>query len=537
MASLRYLDDSGIVHVKTLDAREFLIGRAETCQLAFDSEMISREHVRIEMDGDGHFRIRDLGSRNKTYVNGELIRETLLAPGSVIRVGDRVVEFLDDASARDRVDLSCLTPDRTDPPDCDWVKIKAPISLTTAQVERLSHIVGEQALTARGEDIADAALGRILLDLQAERGLIAMRGQGKTELIPLAHRALNRIAGRSMTPVSQTFVLAPLLQRVAGRYPQTAGAIDLELGYAATALTAPLVCRGEVIGVLYVDRPKAKKPFASSDVPFCSAAGALIGARIGEASADLARFAAREGATWLATVRRLQATLADPVVSSDAFGAAVSCQPGRLRCGDFATLIPIDAQRCAILMIDAGGHGLTGLLQARSIVRAVQVALDVADDVLTDPTTLFNTINRLTAQCPARQVLTCCFLGIDMSAGKLFYINAGAMPPLLMVAPGRLVTLDKMSMIPGVEAESAYQATRVELPESFRLVCHTDGLTEATSAGGEAFSDQRLHELLLEREAFTDAPALVVRINQAWTKHMAGAQAADDATVLVLARG
>jgi serine phosphatase RsbU (regulator of sigma subunit) len=117
------------------------------------------------------------------------------------------------------------------------------------------------------------------------------------------------------------------------------------------------------------------------------------------------------------------------------------------------------------------------------------------------------------------------------------YVNAGGMPPLLMVAPGRLVTLDQPSLVLGVDVEFAYEPTRVDLPESFRVVCCTAGLTEATNAAGETLGDHRLHEVLLDRECFTDAAAIVGKIGQAWTTHLAGAQADDDATVLVVGRG
>ncbi|MGD2109487.1 MAG: FHA domain-containing protein, partial [Phycisphaerae bacterium] len=335
MAYLRFLDDNGQLQTQVLDSEHFVIGRAPTCQLSFDSDMISREHLRIDMEGDGRFRARDLGSRNRSYVNGELITETLLTPGAVLRVGDRVFEFVDDSASPEKIDLEFLTPDRTEPPDCEWIKTKTPLSLTLSQIERLSQLMGDQAITARPEDIADAALGQILLDLQAERGLIALRGQSKSDLRPLAHRALKRPSGGSMTPVSQSFVFAPILQSVAGRYPKTAGQMNTKLGYAVTAVAAPVTFRGDVVGTLYVDRPSAKKPFASSALQYCAAAGAQVGALMGESTRKLARFAGREGATWMTIVRRLQAGLTTPVASTDAFDAAMKCFPGRLRCGDF----------------------------------------------------------------------------------------------------------------------------------------------------------------------------------------------------------
>lgn len=537
MATLRYLDDAGQLEMKLLDSEHFVIGRAPSCQLSFESDMISREHLRIDLDTDGRFRIRDLGSRNKTYVNGELITETLLNPGDIVRVGDRVLEFLDDTVAGEKVDLEFLTPDQSEPSNCEWVKIKHPVSLTIGQLERLSQVGADQPLTARSEDIAGSALGQIILDLRADRGFIALRGEARTELQPLAQRALRRPPSGSLTPVSQAFCSTPVLQQVAGRYPQTAKQLNTKIGFAITALTAPLTFRGEVVGILYVDRPTAKKPFTSTDLQYAVAAGARIGSLIGESARKLVRSAAREGAAWMSTIRRVQAALTIPVRSSDSFDVAVKSFPGRVRCGDFADVVHIDEQRCCLVVIDGGGHGISGIAQAGAIQAAIRSALAVSEDALMDPAGMFNVVNQIVASSSARQVLSCVYAGVDMAAGRLAYINAGGMSPLLMVGPGRLLTLDQHSLVLGVDRDYIYEATRADLPETFRLVCYTDGLAEVTSAGGDVLGEQRLHEGLLDRDAFGGVGDVLSRIEKTWSTHLAGAQPDDDALVVVLGRG
>jgi serine phosphatase RsbU (regulator of sigma subunit) len=88
-----------------------------------------------------------------------------------------------------------------------------------------------------------------------------------------------------------------------------------------------------------------------------------------------------------------------------------------------------------------------------------------------------------------------------------------------------------------VDVDYLYEATRVDLPEVFRVVCYTDGLTEAASAAGQPFGDQRLHERLLDPDAFGSVSDILAGIGNAWTAHLATAQAADDALVLVVGRG
>ncbi|MEX2317939.1 MAG: FHA domain-containing protein [Pirellulales bacterium] len=66
---------------------EFVIGRAKECTLRAASEAISRRHCAITRGAEG-WSIRDLGSRNGTYVNDVRIEAaTPLAAGNELRVG------------------------------------------------------------------------------------------------------------------------------------------------------------------------------------------------------------------------------------------------------------------------------------------------------------------------------------------------------------------------------------------------------------------------------------------------------------------
>jgi predicted component of type VI protein secretion system len=66
---------------------EFLIGRSQTCHLCAGSSAVSRKHCAI-IRTDSRVAIKDLDSRNGTYVNGQKIAaETELASGDEIIVG------------------------------------------------------------------------------------------------------------------------------------------------------------------------------------------------------------------------------------------------------------------------------------------------------------------------------------------------------------------------------------------------------------------------------------------------------------------
>jgi predicted component of type VI protein secretion system len=67
-----------------LPVGKFLIGREEDCQLRPNSELVSRHHCVFTND-DFTVRLRDLGSTNGTFVNGERLRG-----GAMLKSGDKV---------------------------------------------------------------------------------------------------------------------------------------------------------------------------------------------------------------------------------------------------------------------------------------------------------------------------------------------------------------------------------------------------------------------------------------------------------------
>lgn len=76
-----------------------LIGRDEGCYLRPQAEAISRKHCVI-VTSDTEVAVRDLNSRNGTYVNGEKVaEETVLLNGDVLRVGPLEFELMIEQTA------------------------------------------------------------------------------------------------------------------------------------------------------------------------------------------------------------------------------------------------------------------------------------------------------------------------------------------------------------------------------------------------------------------------------------------------------
>jgi len=94
MPWLHILDrDTNAEQRAAINRPRFIIGKLETCNLRLDKFNISRAHCEIVADGEGHI-VRDLGSRNGTYVDGKRISgEAPLREGTRIDLGSYQMTF------------------------------------------------------------------------------------------------------------------------------------------------------------------------------------------------------------------------------------------------------------------------------------------------------------------------------------------------------------------------------------------------------------------------------------------------------------
>ena len=71
----------------SLPQGKFLVGREEDCHLRPNSDLVSRHHCVFTVD-DFSVRLRDLGSTNGTFVNGERLKgAVILKPGDRVLIG------------------------------------------------------------------------------------------------------------------------------------------------------------------------------------------------------------------------------------------------------------------------------------------------------------------------------------------------------------------------------------------------------------------------------------------------------------------
>jgi pSer/pThr/pTyr-binding forkhead associated (FHA) protein len=76
-----------------LDADSTSVGRNPDSVVFLDDVTVSRKHGVFVRHDDGSWFVRDVGSLNGTYVNGEQVDETKLASGDEVQIGKFKLTF------------------------------------------------------------------------------------------------------------------------------------------------------------------------------------------------------------------------------------------------------------------------------------------------------------------------------------------------------------------------------------------------------------------------------------------------------------
>jgi serine phosphatase RsbU (regulator of sigma subunit) len=217
---------------------------------------------------------------------------------------------------------------------------------------------------------------------------------------------------------------------------------------------------------------------------------------------------------------------------------AAAMIPAREVGGDLYDFFRLDERRLFLLVGDVAGKGLSA-----SIFQAVSKAL-YKSTMLRAPDgdigALMTAANAEVSRDNPEMLFVTAFAAIlDLETGELAYCNAGHDNPYLFGAAD--ATVRRITDGDGpplcVVDDFAYAGARYPMHPGEWLCVVTDGVTEAQRAAGELYGGQRVEDLLLRfrgAHAAADADTIVAALRADVDAFAAGAEPADDLTVLVL---
>ena len=113
MPSLYVVTSDGQISNFPISKDKVTIGRSKDNDLVLTDNTISRHHAEISRIKKGYF-LSDLGSYNKTEVNGKSIESIFLNHGDKIQIGMTKLSFLEDTTTPDKAGDSLIITGDTD---------------------------------------------------------------------------------------------------------------------------------------------------------------------------------------------------------------------------------------------------------------------------------------------------------------------------------------------------------------------------------------------------------------------------------------
>src|SRR5258706_2430905 len=77
-----------------------IVGRGAEAGIRLDHGMVSRQHAELTRETSGKLRVRDMGSRNGTLVNGQAVTERLLQAGDHVGIGPFMLTIVSNEPAQ-----------------------------------------------------------------------------------------------------------------------------------------------------------------------------------------------------------------------------------------------------------------------------------------------------------------------------------------------------------------------------------------------------------------------------------------------------
>jgi transcriptional regulator with GAF, ATPase, and Fis domain len=247
---------------------DFSVGRQSTCNLNLEDHAVSRKHCLFIRSGR-QCTVKDLESRNGTFVNGTPVTEHQLDQGDEVRIGASVFCYLVD---RDRAARPASGDFKT-----RQLQVTDSIYLSSA---------GQSVLPPSARAMHDLrTLLRVSTMLHSFRGLQEAHGTQAAEVLRnhLASLLLELIPGERggvFIPGAATDDWKPnadVFQRVSEE--RVAVWLEDADGAGLSAVAAPLTVRGEVAAVIYVESADPALKFDEGHLQLLTAvAGMAAGA-------------------------------------------------------------------------------------------------------------------------------------------------------------------------------------------------------------------------------------------------------------------
>ncbi len=485
---------------------EVVIGRSTRAALTIPDRSLSRLHVRLFKTEDTWW-VEDLGSRNGTFVDQIRVDgATRIDLGQILSLGgSRIMlkggedggpgsgsDLLDGHTVFRSVD-ALLESGPISSISTETGEVVTPVG--TAAVERLKLLNDVHRALARSielQELLDIVLDSVFDCLKPEDGAIFLVDEA----------GYKRVAGRSIKGEPDSLASNSLIKEVVeGR--QAALVLDARdderfnqaqsmiLSGLRSILAAPLLDGEKALGLIVLGSTHGARVFDEDDMELLVSMASVAAMRI--SNVRLAEEAAERRVLEkeVALGRRIQmALLPDHLPDLEGWDLYAGNLPSRGVSGDIYKVFERDdGKTLVILVADVSGKGI-----AASLLTASLEALSAGP--LEEGIPLNDCCRRVSRllydRTPPEKYATALIAEVEVSTGRVRFVNAGHNPGLILRVGGEAQWLDPCGVPLGLLPEADYTVGEIEMASRDVMMIYTDGLTEASNRDEEEFGEARL---------------------------------------------
>jgi len=294
-------------------------------------------------------------------------------------------------------------------------------------------------------------------------------------------------------------------------------------------LCAPLKVQERVLGIVVLG---GQTVFTASDEKLMMALGGQAAIAIEKAWLHQQELQRQRLEEELAVGRQIQRSLlpmTTPQIPGWEFAAFY--ESARQVGGDLYDFFELPHDRLGLLIADVTGKGVPAALFmafSRTIIRNEAMSGGLPAHVLQCANDLIVRDSR------ANLFLTAFYAILNIETGELIYADGGHDWPL-WVHDGECTELATQSSLLGMFPSIKLEERAISFAPGDALVMFTDGVTEARSASGEFFGDERLQKIV-RAHADASAEQIASAIASAVSEFVGDSPQSDDVTLVVVKR-
>jgi len=540
-ASFVVINPSGNRTRAVIEPTPYTIGRQADNQLVLRDSRISRQHVRVHKVGTT-YTLEDLNSRHGVFVNGTQVAKHELKNSDSIEFGVqdsyRLIFMVEDDEIHKLIDQLGQT-NKSDGTAGNLSKLRALVEVARALQNSLST-----------EDVLGAVVDAALTVTGSERGFLMLRKDDDLEIV-VARNDRGAPLGKNDLKVPTRLINRALAQRrelLSMNFdPMAASGVSPDMSVEMLALRSvvcvPLVrlrsgggqetsirtANSETVGLLYLDSRAGAADLSAGNRELLQTLALetstiLENARLLEEERSKQRLEEE-----LSIARNIQSGLLPRSLPKEGFYRAAGWSiPSHQVGGDYYDVRKLNDDCWATVVADVSGKGVSSALLASLLQGAFLLASEGEKNI----ELMMSRINKyLVERAHGEKYATLFFCNLH-SDGVLHYANAGHCAPIVVSVTGELHSLPANSMPIGLIGVAPYKVDAYQLKPGDKVVCYSDGLSEAQNAAEDFFEIHRIEEALRGNYAGTceDVLNALKKSVQAFTEE---APQSDDMTLVV----